>query len=243
MIVWYSCRTAAERPMTEARLIPLPDYRSYPAQEMQRRAAEFYNDLRRRRSVRDFSDRAVDRSVVEDCLRAAGTAPSGANRQPWHFVVVSDNETKRRIRQAAEEEEAAFYDHAAPQAWLDAVAPFGTDANKPFLEMAPYLIVVFAEKYRVGENLEKDKNYYISESVGIATGLLICALHNAGLASLTHTPCPMRFLNEILARPENERPYLILVTGYPADDAQVPDIRRKSLEEIATFIAADSARE
>jgi nitroreductase len=169
-------------------------------------------------------------------LLAAGTAPSGANLQPWHFVVVSDSAIKHRIRVEAEKEEHEFYTSRAPQEWLDALAPLGTDENKPFLETAPYLIVIFAQSYGVLADGRRVKNYYVQESVGIATGMLITAIHNAGLVSLTHTPSPMGFLNEILGRPANEKPFLILVVGYPAEDAVVPDIGKKSLEEIATFL-------
>jgi nitroreductase len=192
--------------------------------------------MRTRRTVRHFSDRPVARTVIDQCLLTAGGAPSGANLQPWHFVVVSDPQVKRRIREAAEQEEREFYAHRAPQEWLDALAPLGTDANKPFLETAPYLIAIFAQSYGVLPDGRKVKNYYVQESVGIATGLLIAALHVAGLASLTHTPSPMGFLNTVLNRPANEKPFLLLVTGHPADDAIVPDITKKPLEEIATFI-------
>ncbi len=203
---------------------------------MAERAANFRREAARRRTVRDFSDRAVPRSIIEECVRAAGTAPSGANHQPWRFVVVSDPAVKARIRIAAEAEERAFYRGGAPPEWLDALAALGTDEHKPFLEAAPYLIAVFAERYEVRPDGTKIKNYYVQESVGIATGILITALHHAGLATLTHTPSPMAFLNEILQRPENERPYLLLVTGYAAESACVPDIGRKPLESIATFI-------
>jgi nitroreductase len=222
--------------MTEPRFIPLPAYREYPLAEMERRASEFYADLRRRRTVRHYADRPVPQGVIEHCLRAAGTAPSGANRQPWHFVVVADPEIKRRIREAAEHEEREFYRHRAPGDWLEALAPLGTDENKPFLETAPYLIAVFAERYGVAADGERVQNYYVTESVGLATGLLITALHHAGLATLTHTPSPMGFLNQVLGRPANERPFLLLVVGYPAEDAVVPDISRKALEEFATFV-------
>ena len=215
---------------------PLPDYREYAADVMKRRAAEFYHDIRRRRTVRQFSTRPVPRGVIDDCLRAAGTAPSGANIQPWHFVVVSDPAIKRTIRVEAEKEEHEFYQHKAPQEWLDALAPLGTDEHKPFLEDAPCLIVIFAESYGVLPDGRRVKHYYAQESVGIATGLLIAAVHHAGLVSLTHTPSPMCFLNEILGRPAQERPFLILVTGYPAGDATVPAITKKPLAEIATFI-------
>ncbi len=216
--------------------LPLSQYREYSVAEMQRRAAEFYADLRRRRTVRDFSDRPVPRDIIENCLRAAGTAPSGANQQPWHFVVVSDPAIKRQIRRAAEAEERAFYEERAPDEWLEALAPLGTDATKPFLESAPYLIVIFAQNYGLRPAGHKIKHYYVSESVGIATGMLIAAVHNAGLVSLTHTPSPMGFLGEILNRPPNERAFLVLVVGYPAEEATVPVIPKKSLEEIATFV-------
>lgn len=222
--------------MPQPVLGPLPDYREYAADVMTRRAVEFYDDIRRRRTVRQFSTRPVPRAVIDNCVRAAGTAPSGANIQPWHFVVVSDPAVKRIIRTEAEKEEHEFYHHKAPQEWLEALAPLGTDEHKPFLEDAPYLIVIFAESYGVLPDGGKVKHYYAQESVGIATGLLIAAVHHAGLVSLTHTPSPMRFLNEILGRPTHERPFLILVTGYPAGGATVPSITKKPLEQIATFI-------
>jgi nitroreductase len=203
---------------------------------MKERAALFYEDLRRRRSVREFSDRLVPREIIDNCLLAAGTAPSGANLQPWHFVVVSDPGMKRKIRLAAEEEEREFYAGRAPQEWLDALAPLGTDENKPFLETAPFLITVFTQRHGIAPDGNQFKHYYATESVGIATGLLIAAIHNAGLASLTHTPSPMGFLNTLLGRPSNERPFLLLVVGYPAQDARVPDITKKSLDAIATFV-------
>jgi iodotyrosine deiodinase len=223
-----------ERP--PPRLVPYAQYQEYPPDEMARRAAEFHADLRRRRTVRDFSPRPVPRAVIEDCLRAAGTAPSGANMQPWRFVVVADADLKRRLRAGAEAEEREFYHGRAPQAWLDALAPLGTDEHKPFLETAPYLIAIFAQSYGVLPDGRKVKHYYAQESVGIATGLLIAALHHAGLATLTHTPSPMGFLNHLLGRPAHERPFLLLVVGYPAAGAQVPDITKKPLAEIATFI-------
>ena len=223
------------RRLSEPRYVPLTSYAEYPLAEMERRAAGFRAEVTRRRTVREYSDRPVPRRVIEECLRAAGTAPSGANHQPWHFVVVSDPEVKACIRVAAEDEERAFYNGGAPQEWLDALAALGTDEHKPFLETAPYLIAIFAERYMLGPEGGKVKNYYVQESVGIATGILITALHHAGLATLTHTPSPMNFLNEILGRPSNERPFLLLVTGYPADDARVPEITKKPLDEIATF--------
>jgi len=219
-----------------ARFIPLPDRRDVPPDEMRRLAAEFLATMRRRRTVREFSDRPVPREVIEDCLRAAGTAPNGANLQPWHFVAVSDPAIKRRIREAAEAEEREFYEHRAPREWLDALAPLGTDASKPFLETAPWLVAIFAETFGLLPDGRKVKHYYVQESVGIATGLLVTALHHCGLATLTHTPSPMGFLNGILGRPAHERPFLLLVTGYPAEGARVPDITKKPLERIATFL-------
>ena len=222
--------------MSEYPTIPLPDYREYPVEEMRARAEEFYAEINRRRTVREFSDRAVPRDIIENALRAANTAPSGANLQPWHFAVVSGPETKKKIRIAAEVEEREFYEHRASPEWLAALEPLGTDDNKPFLETAPYLIAVFLQKFAHLEDGRKVKHYYPSESTGLATGILITALHHAGLACLTHTPSPMKFLNEILGRPSNERPFLLLVAGYPAEDAKVPDIERKALEDFTSFI-------
>lgn len=203
---------------------------------MQQQAREFYQLMSKRRSVRDFSDQPVPASVLEDAILAAGTAPSGANMQPWHFVVVQDSEVKQKIREAAEIEERELYENRASEEWLDALAPLGTDANKPFLETAPALIAIFLKKVTIDEQGKKHKNYYTSESVGIATGMLITGLHNAGLATLTHTPSPMKFLSQILERPSHERPFLLLVTGYPAAGTLVPDIKRLPLDKIATFI-------
>ena len=222
--------------MTDHPFIALPDYREYPIETMRERLREFYADVSRRRTVRDFSDRPVPRDIIEDALRIAGTAPSGANLQPWHFVVVSGPTTKRKIREAAEAEEREFYEHRASAEWLKALEPLGTDSDKPFLETAPYLIAVFLQKFGSLEDGSKVKHYYPVESTGLATGLLITALHQAGLASLTHTPSPMAFLNDILGRPKSERPFLLLVTGYPADDARVPDISRKPLEDFVSFV-------
>lgn len=216
--------------------IPLDTYRQYPPEEMSARSTAFYEEIRRRRTVRHFSARPVPQEIIAACLRAAGTAPSGANLQPWQFVVVRDPDVKREIREAAEAEEREFYEHRASQEWLAALEPLGTDWEKPFLEIAPYLIAIFYKNYDLLPDGRKVKNYYAMESTGIATGFLIAALHHAGLATLTHTPSPMAFLNEILDRPKNERPFLLLVAGYPAEDAQVPVITKKSLEEIATFI-------
>lgn len=216
--------------------IPLERYREYPVDEMRQRLKDFYADIDRRRTVREFSDRPVPIDIIETALKAANTAPSGANLQPWHFVVVSGPETKRKIRQAAETEEREFYEHRASEEWLAALEPLGTDADKPFLEAAPYLVAVFLQKFGELPDGRKVKHYYPAESTGLATGILITALHMAGLATLTHTPSPMKFLNEILNRPKSERPFLLLVVGYPADDARVPDIKRKSLHEFSSFI-------
>jgi nitroreductase len=212
------------------------DFQERSPADLVARADAFRADMARRRSVRDFSSRPVERPVIEACLAAAGSAPSGANLQPWYFVVVQDPQVKQRIRVAAETEERAFYEARAPRDWLDALAPLGTDAHKPFLETAPYLIAVFQQRYSTADNGKRVKHYYAAESVGLATGLLIAALHHAGLATLTHTPSPMGFLNRILERPRSERPFLLLVTGYPAPGAQVPEITRKTLGEIATFV-------
>ena len=214
--------------------IPL-DFTLLEEEEMKSRAISFNELLQKRRTVRDFADKPVPRDVIEQCLLAANSAPSGANRQPWHFAVVSNQEKKQEIRVGAEEEEREFYETRAPQDWLDALAPLGTDANKPFLEKAPYLIVIFGQKFELDSQGKKQKNYYVAESVGIATGLLIAALHNAGLATLTHTPSPMKFLNKILGRPDTERPLMVLVAGYPEEDARVPAIGRKSLEQFTSF--------
>jgi nitroreductase len=222
--------------MSDYPTAPLAGYEEYPVDEMRRRAEAFYAEVDRRRTVREFSDRPVPREIVENALKAASTAPSGANLQPWHFVVVSGAETKKKIRAAAEVEEREFYEHRASSEWLEALAPLGTDSNKPFLETAPYLIAIFLQKYGTLPDGRKVKHYYPTESTGIATGILITALHHAGLATLTHTPSPMKFLNEILGRPKSERPFLLLVTGYPADDATVPDITRKGLEEFTSFV-------
>jgi iodotyrosine deiodinase len=212
------------------------DMETLDEESMLREARAFYRPMARKRTVRDFSNRDIPQAVLEDALRAAGTAPSGANMQPWHFVVVQNAAIKKRIRVAAEAEERELYEHRASDEWLQALAPLGTDANKPFLETAPALIAVFLKKFTLDEAGEKRKNYYTSESVGIATGILVTALHKSGLATLTHTPSPMKFLAEILERPCYERPYILLVCGYPADAARVPNIERRRLDEIATFI-------
>jgi len=222
--------------VSEYPTIPLEQFREYPVDEMRARLREFYDEVSRRRTVRDFSDRPVPRDLIETALQAAGTAPSGANLQPWHFVVVSGAATKKKIREAAELEEQEFYEHRASPEWLAALEPLGTDPHKPFLETAPYLVAVFMQKYGELPDGRKVKHYYPAESTGLATGVLITALHHAGLATLTHTPSPMKFLNDILGRPKAERPFLLLVVGYPADGARVPDIRRKQLDEFTTWV-------
>jgi len=198
---------------------PIPlEFTRYAEDEMLSRAADFYQMMKRRRSVRDFSSELVSRSIIEQCLLTAGRAASGANCQPWHFAVVENSALKQKIRLEAEKEERAFYEGKAPQVWLDDLAPLGTDCNKPFLETAPYLIGVFQQRFGVSANGEKQKHYYATESVGLATGRLIAALHHAGLACLTHTPSPMKFLNQLMGRPPSERPFLLLVVGDPAID-------------------------
>jgi len=221
--------------MSEARFIPHLHRRLAP-EEMFRRAEEFFAEMQQRRSVRDFSPEPVPRALIELAIRTASTAPSGAHRQPWRFVAVDDPEIKRRIRAAAEEEERTNYEGGRfPPEWLEALAPLGTTWEKPHLEAAPWLVVVFEELYGVDAEGKKRKNYYVKESVGIACGLFIAALHHMGLGTLTHTPSPMRFLGEILGRPANEKPYVLFPVGYPAADARVPDLRRKSLDEVAVW--------
>lgn len=218
----------------EHKPIPL-DFTERPPDEMRARAEAFYALMDQRRSVRDFSDRPVPRRLIERAIRTAGTAPSGAHRQPWRFVAVDDPQIKREIREAAEAEERESYENRMPDEWLEALAPLGTDWRKPFLETAPWLVVCFAERYEVKANGEKVKNYYVQESCGIACGIFIAALHYMGLATLTHTPSPMRFLNDILERPSNEQPYILFPVGYPADDATVPDLDRKPLDDIVQW--------
>ena len=217
--------------------IPL-NFRELPETEMRARAGAFYDAISRRRTVREFSPRPVPREIVADALRAAGTAPNGANLQPWHFAVVGDPAVKQRLRAAAEEEERDFYQHRAPAEWRRALAPLGTDEHKPFLETAPWLIAVFTVNSFVGSDGGRHPTYYAKESTGIACGFLIAALHHAGLATLTHTPSPMNFLNEICGRPAHEKPFLLLVTGYPAEGVRVPvaATRKKPLEEITTWL-------
>jgi nitroreductase len=219
-------------------LEPLRGWREHSPEAMLRRAGEFHADIARRRTVRDFDSRPVPREVIEHCLRAAGTAPSGANQQPWFFCVITDPGRKRRIREAAEAEERAFYGGRAPQEWLDALSPLGTDPEKPFLEEAPVLIAIFAQKWGVRADGSRFSHYYVPESVGIATGFLIAALHHAGLATLTHTPSPMGFLSELCGRPANEKPVILLVVGYPKPGCQVPVHGgvKKPLEAISAWL-------
>ena len=216
----------------------LPAYREYPPTEMIERARSLHAELVRRRSVRDFDARPVPREVIEACLLAAGTAPSGANQQPWFFCVITDPGHKKRVREAAETQERTFYNERAPQEWLDALAPLGTDSNKPFLEEAPVLIAIFAQKYGVREDGERYSHYYVPESVGVAAGFLIVALHHAGLATLTHTPNPMSFLNKLCERPSSEKPVILLVVGYPKPGCRVPVHGgiKKPLEQIARWL-------
>ena len=225
-----------EAPLPEPVFVPV-DFEHLSVEEQMRRAEDFHRTMRRRRTIRDFSPEDVPFELIREAIACAGTAPSGANMQPWRFIVVREAQTKRRIREAAEEEERASYAGRMPLRWLRRLAPLGTDWHKPFLEIAPYLIVVFRIDYLFDpETGETEPTYYASESVGIAVGLLLAALHHAGLATLTHTPSPMRFLSEILERPKNEKPYVLIPVGYPAKGARVPDIRRKPLEEIMRVV-------
>ena len=222
--------------MKKAEFSSFTDYYEYSPEEMKKRSAEFYAEMKRRRTVRQFSDRSVPREIIEDCLRTAATAPSGANLQPWSFVVVTDSAVKRQIRKEAEKTEWEFYHKSATRKWVEDLKLLGTNENKPFLEVAPYLIVIFTQRYGLLPDGSKKSHYYVNESVGIATGMLIAAVHHAGLACLTYTPSKMGFLNQILSRPSNERPFLILVVGYPAKDTVLPKIAKKSLKDVAKFI-------
>ena len=221
--------------MTKYNFILHTNYQKLSQAEMQERAEAFYQTMKRRRTVRDFSSEPIPQDIIEHALLTAGTAPNGANMQPWHFVVVQNKELQKQIRVEAEKVEKEFYDHKAPDYWLDALEPLGTDANKEYLEDAPCLIVIFTQKHTILPDQSIKKHYYINESVGIATGMLITAIHNAGLVSLTHTPKPMLFLRDLLERPKHETPFLILAVGYPKENVKVPDITKKSLDEIATF--------
>lgn len=223
--------------MTQAHL-PLTDFIEYSPDEMLKRAQDNYQQVKRRHSIRAFSDRAVPQAIIEQCILAAGTAPNGANHQPWHFVAINSPQIKAQIRQQTEALEQAFYAGRAGEEWLDALKPLGTNADKPYLEHASWLIAVFSKK-RTEESGEQKSNYYVHESVGIATGFLIQALHHAGLGTLTHTPKPMSFLSKVCGRDnDNERPYMLIIAGYPADDATIPQhaIDKKSLNEICDFI-------
>jgi len=215
---------------------PIPlDFTEYPPEQMRERAAQFYELMAQRRSVRDFSDRPVPRELIEDAIRTAGTAPSGANQQPWQFVAVDDPDLKQEIREAVEDEEKKTYEERMPDEWREALAPLGTDWQKPYLTTAPWIVVFFAEPYGIDDDGEKRTHYYVQESVGIACGLFITALHHMGLATLTHTPAPMGFLRNILDRPDHERPYILFPVGYPAADATVPDVDKKPLDEIVQW--------
>ena len=222
--------------MAEESFVALSTFRRYSAVEMQKRASEHYDEMSRRRTVRDFSSEEIDPSVIETCLRTAGRAPSGANQQPWKFVVITDSSVKRKIREAAEEVELQFYTREATRTWRDALKSLGTGPKKEFLDTAPCLIVIFAANFSYASNGDRLKHYYVRESVGIATGMLITALHKAGLATLTYTPVNMTFLNDVLSRPSSEKPFMILVAGFPADTARVPDLQKKELKDFTVFI-------
>ena len=217
---------------------PLTDYIEYPESQMIERSQDFLDSMKRRHSIRSFSDRPVPQEIIENCIKAAGTAPSGANHQPWHFVAINSADVKKQVREQAELHEQGFYEGRAGDEWLDALKPLGTDAQKPYLEHAPWLIAIFSQKKGCIHAEDKNTNYYVHESVGIATGMLITALHNAGLVTLTHTPKPMQFLSKICQRPDNERPYMLLIAGYPGEDATVPAHAqiKKSLDDIASFL-------
>lgn len=220
--------------------VPLRGVR-YPVEEMLHKSRDFFRDMGQRRTVRDFSDKAVPREVIENLIMTASSAPSGAHKQPWTFCIVSDPELKTRIREAAEKEEYENYHGRMSEEWLEDLQPFGTDWHKPFLEVAPYLIIVFKKAYDLDAAGNKHKNYYVNESVGLACGFLLAAIHQAGLVAVTHTPSPMNFLQEILDRPENERPYLLIPVGYPAYDAQVPKLERKALDEVAVWYESEDS--
>ena len=212
------------------------DFKEFTEEEMRERSKSFLDELSTRRTVRDFSNKPVSLEIIENCIKAAATAPSGANKQPWQFIIVSDSKVKQKIREAAEAEEKEFYNHRATKQWLEDLNQFGTDWHKPFLETAPYLIVVFRQIYDIKDDGRQRKNYYVNESVGIASGFLLAAFHNAGLVTLTHTPSPMNFLGKILGRPENERAFLLIPVGYPDDEAEVPEITKKSFTDISKKI-------
>lgn len=227
----FTCENIEYKP------IDLPDRSDLSDKEMLAEAHAFYDKMKRRHTVRDYTDRPVEREVIEECIHIAGTAPSGANHQPWHFVAISDPTFKKRVREAAEEEERQFYDGGASDEWLKALEPIGTNDHKPHLEDAPWLIVVFAQRWGLFDDGTRFKNYYVPESVGISCGFLLAALHHAGLVMLTHTPNPMRFLNNMLSRPDSEKPIMIIAVGHAAKDAKVPAVAKikKPLDEILTF--------
>lgn len=223
--------------MTEKNsFIPLPVSKRLSIEDLQRKALVLKRNYQHRRSCRHFADTPIPKSVIESIIEIAASAPSGANKQPWHFVAVSKSSLKQKIREAAEQEEKLFYQERAPKEWLEDLAPLGTNWEKEFLSTAPWLIIVFKEIYGKDESGEKNKHYYVNESVGIAAGFLISAIHELGLVTLTHTPSPMNFLSKILERPENEKPFLLLPVGYPAEDATVPNIQKKGLSENCTFL-------
>ncbi len=218
--------------------LPLPDRVDLTDEEMRTAASEFYDVMRKRHTVRDYTDQPVPRDIIERCIETAGTAPSGANHQPWHFVAVAKPALKQRIREEAEEEERRFYEGGAGDEWIKALEPIGTNAVKEHLTIAPWLIIVFAQRWGQFEDGTRYKNYYVPESVNIATGFLLAALHHAGLSTLTHTPNPMRFLNEALGRPASEKPTMIIAVGHPAPDATVPQVAKmkKPMDQIATIL-------
>ncbi|GJM35783.1 MAG: oxidoreductase [Saprospiraceae bacterium] len=215
---------------TNQKFIPYKGVR-YPKEEILNRSREYYQEMDKRRTVREFSEKPFPKEIIENLIMTASTAPSGAHKQPWMFCVVSDPALKQKIREAAEKEEYENYHGRMSEEWLEDLAPFGTDWHKPFLEIAPYLIVVFKKAYDLVDD-KKTKNYYVNESVGLACGFLLSAIHNAGLVALTHTPSPMNFLQNLLDRPENERAYLLIPVGYPAKEADVPDLKRKEADEV-----------
>ena len=212
------------------------DFQEFTGEDMQSRSETFLNEMSKRRSIRTFSDRSVPIEIIYNCIQTAASAPSGANKQPWQFLVVKDPAVKAKIRQAAELEEKEFYRHRATKEWLEDLNQFGTDWHKPFLDIAPYLIVVFKQAYDIKDDGSQRKNYYVNESVGIASGFLLAALHHAGLATLTHTPSPMNFLGKILNRAPNEKAFLLIPVGYPAADTTVPELIKKPLEEVSTIV-------
>jgi len=212
------------------------DFEEYSESKMRSRSESFLNEIITRRTIREFSDRIVPIDIINNCIKTAASAPSGANKQPWQFVIVRDSGIKTKIREAAEKEEKEFYGHRATKEWLEDLNQFGTDWHKPFLEIAPYLIVIFRKIYDLEDDGTQRKNYYVNESVGIASGFLLAALHHAGLATLTHTPSPMNFLGEILNRPKNEKAFLLIPVGYPAKNAEVPDISKKPFGEISKIV-------